>query len=387
MRLGQANTGRRVTVVGAGIGGLTTALTFAQSGAEVTVLEQAPALTEVGAGVQISPNGMAVLRGLGLGPKAEATSIQAQKLAPTDALTGRTLAYLDVSTDDYHFFYRPDLIDLLAQGCADAGVRIRTGFRVTTGEDGIDLGSDDDAPDLIVGADGLHSNFRPLLNGSDAPFFTGQVAWRATIHKPDAPAIARVWMAPGRHVVTYPLRGDRLNIIAVREQASWTPDGWHMPDAPEAMQAAFSMCGDELRGILADVSETRLWGLFRHPVAEHWHGRAGTGQTIAILGDAAHPTLPFLAQGANLAIEDGWVLAANCSQSSDLDGALTRYQDSRRPRVSRAIKAANGNGANFHLSGASRVAAHTVLRIVGKVAPSLLQSRLNWIYRHDVTAD
>lgn len=387
-KAGPANVGRHIVVVGAGIGGLTVACAFAQSGARVTVLEQAPALTEVGAGVQITPNGFCVLRALGLGAAIETTAVRATTLAPSDGLTGRRLARMDVSNRPYFFMYRPDLIGVLAKGCADQGVTIRTNQRVLTGPAGPELPSDIAPADLIVGADGLHSETRAVLNGGDAPFFTNQVAWRAIIpHIPpkDAPPQARVWMAPGQHVVTYPLRGNRLNIVAVREQAVWAPEGWNTEDAPAAMQSAFSDCGSELRGILGQVTSTRLWGLFRHPVADHWHRTTG-GHSLAVLGDAAHPTLPFLAQGANLAIEDAWVLAASCAGTPDIEAGLARYQAMRRPRVTRAINAANANAVNFHLSGPSRMVAHAGLRAIGKVAPQLLLRRLDWLYQHDVTA-
>jgi salicylate hydroxylase len=382
--MGPANSGRRITVVGAGIGGLTTALAFARSGAAVTVLEQAQALTEVGAGVQITPNGMAVLTALGLGPEVAARSVRAAAICPSDAMTGRTLVRLDVSAKPYHFFYRPDVIDMLAKACAGAGVRVCTGFRVSTAPGVVDLGGAEEAPDLIIGADGIHSNLRPLLNGADAPFFTGQTAWRAIVPLAGVAPDVRIWMAPGRHVVTYPLCGDRLNIVAVREQAKWTPDGWNLPDAPAAMQAAFGECGSDLRAILAGVTETRLWGLFRHPVARRWHGTVG-GRTVAILGDSAHPTLPFLAQGANLAIEDAWVLAAACAAGADLPAALARYQAARIPRVTRAIKAANANGRRFHLSGMARMATHLAIRTGALLAPGLMTKPLDWLYLHDVT--
>lgn len=385
---GTENSGRHIVVIGAGIGGLTAACAFAQSGAQVTVLEQAPALTEVGAGVQITPNGFCVLHALGLGPALEAIAIRAATLAPSDAMTGRRLARMDVSARPYHFLYRPDLIGILSKGCADHGVTIRINERVPTGPNGPELPADVAPADLIIGADGLHSQTRAVLNGSDAPFFTHQVAWRAIIPQSpseNTPPEARVWMAPGRHVVTYPLRGNRLNIVAVREQAEWAPEGWNTEDAPEAMQSAFSQCGGDLQDILAQVTNTRLWGLFRHPVADHWHKSSG-GRSLAMLGDAAHPTLPFLAQGANLAIEDAWVLAASCAGALDLEAGLARYQAKRRPRVTRAIKAANANAVNFHLSGATRFAAHTGLWAIGKVAPHFLLNRLDWLYQHDVTA-
>jgi len=379
------NAGRAVTVIGGGIGGLTAALAFARTGARVTVLEQAQALTEVGAGLQITPNGGVVLEALGLRSVLDLSSQRAEAVEPRDALGGRVLARFDLTGlagPPYRFMHRAALIDLLAAACQEAGVGLRLGVQVTAVDSagGLTLahGVPPDA-DLTVGADGLHSQMRPALNGEAAPFFTGQVAWRAIISGL-APPVARIWMAPRRHVVTYPLPGGRLNIVAVQEQHAWAPEGWNHPDAPAAMQAAFDDVCPELGDILAQVTQTRLWGLFRHPVAAHWHGFC-----CAILGDAAHPTLPFLAQGANLAIEDAWVLAACCDASADMAPALAQYQARRRARVIRAIETANQNAVNYHLSGARRLVAHGGLQALGRIAPQAFLRRMDWLYGHDVT--
>jgi salicylate hydroxylase len=380
-----ANRGRDITVIGGGIGGLTAALAFARTGAKVTVLEQAPAIAEVGAGLQITPNGAVVLDALGLGPDMAERGIRAMAVEPMDAVTGRPVARFDLTTlkgSPYRFFHRADLIDMLARACVAAGVNLRTGARVAsvTAEGVVTLQAGEALrPVLAVGADGIHSVLRPVLNGADRPFFTGQVAWRAVVVGDHAP-VARIWMAPGRHVVTYPLTGGRVNIVAVREQDGWADEGWNVPDDPDAFRAVFADLCPELRAILARVDQVRLWGLFRHPVAPVWHG-AGA----ALLGDAAHPTLPFLAQGANLAIEDAFVLAACCDADASVARALTMYQSKRQARVARAIAAANANAVNYHLSGVRRAVAHAGLRALGAVAPGAFLGRMDWLYGADVT--
>jgi salicylate hydroxylase len=377
------NFGRAVTVIGGGIGGLTAALAFARTGARVTVLEQAAALTEIGAGLQITPNGARVLDALGLSGALDSKGLRAQAVQPLDALSGRSVAQFGLShlNPPYRFLHRADLIALLAEACDGAGVTLNTGAYVRgVSADGIVDAAD--APiraDLAVGADGLHSRLREMLNGASPPFFTGQVAWRAVVRH-DAPPVAQIWMAPGRHIVTYPLTGGRLNIVAVQERSHWADEGWHHFDDPENLRAAFADMCPALRAILEKVEQTRLWGLFRHPVAQRWHGPGSV-----ILGDAAHPTLPFLAQGANLAIEDAFVLAACCNDADDLPQGLARYQALRRPRVARAIAAANANAVNYHLSGLRRVAAHMALRALGTVAPSAFLRRMDWLYGHDAT--
>lgn len=377
---GGANRGRPVDVVGGGIAGLATALAFARSGAEVTVHEQAPELTEVGAGIQVTPNGARVLDGLGLAEVASRRAIRADAVEPRDALTGRPVTRFDLrklSGPPYRFFHRYDLIDMLAEGCRAAGVTIRTGQRIEPlGDRPVERA--DGA--LLIGADGLHSVLRPLLNEPAQPFFTGQVAWRATVAV-ESPPVARIWMAPGRHVVTYPLQGGRLNIVAVREQADWAAEGWHHLDDPANLQAAFADTAPELRTILGAVTSVNLWGLFRHPVAQRWHN-----DDTAIIGDAAHPTLPFLAQGANLALEDAYVLARCCDTFGDLPTALARYQALRQDRVARAIAAANANAVNYHLAGMKRRVAHLGLKGLGVLAPRAFLGRMDWLYGHDVTA-
>lgn len=380
-----ANRGRDVVIVGGGIGGLTAALAFARTGAKVTVLEQAPALTEVGAGLQITPNGAVVLEALGLGSALADKGVRAAAVEPMDAITGRPVARFDLTAlkgSSYRYCHRADLIDMLAHACGEAGVILRTGARVAgvTGDGVVTLhGGAVLQPVLAVGADGIHSVLRPVMNGADRPFFTGQVAWRAVVSGDHAP-VARIWMAPGRHVVTYPLTGGRVNIVAVREQDAWAAEGWNVPDDPDAFRIVFADLCPELRAILARVDQVRLWGLFRHPVAPVWHG---TG--AALLGDAAHPTLPFLAQGANLAIEDAFVLAACCDADASVARALAFYQSRRQARVARAIAAANANAVNYHLSGVKRAVAHAGLRTLGALAPRAFLGRMDWLYGADVT--
>ncbi len=370
---GGSNKGRRVCVIGAGLGGLTAALAFARHGAEVTVHERAEALTEVGAGIQITPNGARALNALGLGDALARVGLAAQAVEPTDALTGRRIARFDLTRLDdapYRFYHRPDLIGVLAEACRAAGVGIHLGSAKLPAEvDG----------DLIVGAEGLRSASRAVMNPSGDAFFTGQVAWRAIVDMP-APPVARIWMAPKKHVVTYPLRDGRLNIVAVQERSTWAEEGWSHEDDPAHLMAAFSDVAPELQRILECVHQVHLWGLFRHPVAETW--RDGS---LCLLGDAAHPTLPFLAQGANLAIEDAYVLASVCDLEDDISNGLKSYEAMRAPRVTRAIEAANSNARNYHLSGIQRRVAHMGLKTLGLVAPSAFLKRMNWLYEYDVT--
>lgn len=382
---------RKITVIGAGVAGLTVARALALRGAEVTVLEQADAIREVGAGLQISPNGARVLRALGLGDSLAQVGLVSQAVEMIDGETGGRIARLDLSRlrpgAEYRFVHRARLIDLLAEGARDAGVEIRLLQQI----DKVELG--DHKPrlvnhqgatqevDLLIGADGLHSHTRQALNGRVAPFFTHQVAWRALVPcADDAPRVAQVFMGAGRHVVSYPLGGGLRNIVAVEERHRWVEEGWNLKDDALAVRTAFQDFCPTVTNWLAKIEECWLWGLFRHPVAQRWHGHGAV-----ILGDAAHPTLPFLAQGAVMAMEDAWVLADSLATHDSDDAALAAYQTLRAPRCAAIVDAANRNARNYHLSGVSRSVAHLGLRAASNFVPGKLLDRFDWIYGHDVT--
>ncbi|MBW4972234.1 FAD-dependent monooxygenase [Roseovarius mucosus] len=382
--------GLNIAVIGAGIGGLAVARALCLRGADVTLLEQAPEISEVGAGLQISPNGFAVLRALGLDVPLIARSMQAQAVSLRDYQRGEVLR-LDLAglqDRNYHFIHRADLIDVLAEGAREVGVKVRLMQKVSAVEGGerpcVRMANDSrfDA-DLVIGADGLHSVVRRALNGTLAPFFTRQVAWRAVVPNlwgrgPEA----QVHMGPMRHVVSYPLRGGTLlNLVAVQERAAWTEESWSQKDDPMALRAAFGDFGPEVQAMLSAVEEVHLWGLFRHPVAQVWQ-RDG----LALLGDAAHPTLPFMAQGASMALEDAWVLVDALSAAEGLAEGLAAYQGRRDARVRRVVEAANRNAWKYHLSFPPlRWAAHTALRAGGAFAPERMLRQFDWLYGHDVT--
>jgi salicylate hydroxylase len=236
----------------------------------------------------------------------------------------------------------------------------------------------------------LHSVVRAALNGRVAPFFTRQVAWRAVIAaEADAAPVAEVHMGPGRHLVSYPLRGGRLrNIVAVEERGRWVEESWSLQDDSPDLRLAFEGFAPRVRGWLDQVVQSGLWGLFRHPVARVW-GQVATAapdRGLALLGDAAHPTLPFLAQGANMALEDAWVLARTLDEAQDLASALAAYQAARAPRCARIVAAANANARNYHLRAPWRGLAHLGLAAVSRLAPGQLLRRYDWIYGLDVTA-
>ncbi|SMO37472.1 FAD-dependent oxidoreductase [Paracoccus laeviglucosivorans] len=368
-----------ISIIGAGVAGLTAACALAQRGAHVTVLERAPALQDVGAGLQLSPNAIRVMDALGLWPRLEAASAPSHRVELFDT-AGRLVSRLDLAkhrpNDRFRLIHRARLIELLADAARSAGARIELGHEVT------------DLPeaDLVIGADGVKSRIRPLLNGTETPFFTRQTAWRALIPvEPGAAPAAQVFMGPGRHLVSYPLADGLRNIVAVVERPDWHDEGWSHPGDPADLRAAFARFGGPVPGWLAQVDQVSLWGLFRHPVAQHWQRPPGDGPALALIGDAAHPTLPFMAQGAVMAIEDAWLLAA-CLERDDLAAALAQFQTLRAPRCQRIVDAANGNARNYHLRGPTRAVAHAGLRAVSKLTPGLMIERFAWLYDYDPTA-
>jgi salicylate hydroxylase len=393
--------GQDIAIVGAGIGGLAAAIALAQRRARVRVFEQAPALREVGAGLQVAPNGVAVLEALGLRDAAELKASLPQAAELFDHRGGGRLvarvplghAIVGRHGRPYWSFHRADLLALLEAGAEEAGVDIRLGARVDAAEpsgDGMRLtladGSTESAA-LVVAADGIRSGLRSAHFESTPPRFTGNVAWRGLVPAARAPAemlrpVARITMGPRRHLVTYPLRGHSLvNFVAVEERKAWTEEGWNTPDDPANLRRAFAGWEGPAGALLAAVDECWLWGLFDHAPLPRW-----TDGRLALLGDACHPMLPFLAQGATMALEDAWVLAAALDLAPDPVRGLSAYEDRRHARASRVQRAAARSGRIYHLGPGLRGPAHAAMRVASAVAPGLLAGRFDWLFGADVTS-
>lgn len=368
----------KITIAGGGVGGLSAACCLARHGHEVRVAEKSPEITDVGAGIQVSPNGFRVIEALGLGDALDAVSVKAELVRLIDGPTGKGVASLNVIDhhEGWRFVHRARLIDVLRAGAEAAGATLDTGREIAPPPAGAALEGDD----ILIGADGLNSAMRARVDEASKPFFTGQVAWRALLPDDSSFPEVEVHMGPKRHLVSYPLKGGLRNIVAVEERQQWAEEGWSHTDHPANLRAAFSGFSDRVTGWLERVEEAHLWGLFRHRIAHRW----STGHQV-LLGDAAHPTLPFLAQGANMALEDAWVLAANL-EKAPMAEAFSRYQNIRRPRVARVIDAATANARNYHLSNPIvRRLAHTGLRALDAWSPDRLLGRFDWLYQEDVT--
>ena len=357
----------RVVIVGAGIGGLATACALRQRGIEVEIFERAEKLQEVGAGLQIGPNSVKVLRALGLEHELRRNASE-----PTDMVS---LKWDDASLrfrEPMRGFYEPkfgapymtahraDLHNMLRDAIGDTALRLgancigaetENGVAVARFSDGIEAEAD-----VVVAADGIRSVIRAQHFGADRPRFTGMMAWRCMVPMDCVPthvgpggsvALARGeyigWIGPNGHVITYPIGGDgdTLNIFGGHYTDEWVEESWSVPSSRDELIAAKAGWNDALLGMFRHVEHVFKWGIYdRDPLPQWTRGR------VTLLGDAAHPTMPTLAQGANMAIEDGFVLARVLADYDDIDTALAAYVAARQPRTARVTLQSRQQFAN-----------------------------------------
>lgn len=392
---------KKIIIAGAGIGGLTAAIAHVRKNHRVCVLEQAPELGEVGAGIQLSPNAMKVLASLGVDRRVQAVAFEPEgghikhyKSAGTITYTPFKGACEQRYGAKYLHVHRADLHSILLQAARELGVEIVLNARVASyahaGGGVIATTADgrSHAGDVLVGADGIHSAIRAQMLGADNPEFTGNVAWRAVIPKDRIPAglvepNSTIWVGPHRHVVTYYLRGGELiNIAAFEERSAWASESWRDKGDPDELRAAFRGWNSQVTRLFDAVDECHIWALFaRKPLATWVDGR------VALLGDACHPMLPYLAQGAAMAIEDASVLADYVSDTDlPTTEALKRYEHARKPRTSMVQHGAAMNAKLYHMSGGVR--GHLRLAFL-KMALSFrggsMASKLDPLYMHDAT--
>lgn len=393
----------QVLVAGAGIAGLAAALGLARMGREVVVLERAEALAEVGAGLQISPNALRALDFLGVGPQTRAAGMRPEAAELRLHDSGRRVFRLPLGEAaearwgaPYLHLHRADLHGILHAAALSAGVRVIPGEPVQALErpgapegETARLRTDrhEWEADLILGADGVRSTLREAVAGASKPLFSHNIAWRGLVPVeglPDAITARRatVWMGIRRHLVTYPLRGGSVvNFIAVEERPDWTAEGWSKPGDPRALRAGFAGWAPPVAKLLERVEETFLWGLFGHAPLPRW----SLGRT-ALLGDAAHPTTPFLAQGAAMGLEDAATLC-RALETWPQAQALARWEALRKPRATRLQAASARTGRNYHAANrAEQWVKATALAAFAALAPSRAQSLNGWLYSHDPAA-
>lgn len=388
-----------ILVIGAGLGGLTAATCLRRAGYDVTVCEQAPALGEVGAGIQIGPNAVKVLRQLGVSEALEAVAVRPETLDVRDWQSGVIInsitlgeTYERTYNAPYYHVHRADLhallvdaFEALAPGCIrlnaqcvaveDLGTQTRVRFADGSALEG----------DVLVGADGIHSAVRTCMFGPEQPRFTGMVAFRGTVPLDRIPPglVERRgynWSGPHHHFVHYLLKsGTLVNCVGVCEQDDWRIESWSEEGDLNELRAEFAGWHDTVQGLINGMDRCFKWALYdRDPLPQWAQGH------ITLLGDACHPMLPFLAQGACMAIEDGYVLAHCLRMHDDVPAALSAYEALRKPRVSRVQLGARERGKRLHLADPDAVTARNARNAED---PELRRREMDWIYRFDVAAE
>ncbi len=373
----------RVVIAGGGIGGLSAALSLASKGIEVHALEQAAAFTEVGAGIQLSPNATRVLFSLGLEAALTRMAFTPVSGETRHAKTGRVLAEfpLGASVEARFGFpflqiHRHDLIALLAEAVRahrlitlDTESRV-AGFDARDGGVRVLCAGKEVAPaDALIGADGVHSAVREALFGPESPRFTGNIAWRALVPATRLPAglvhpKATVWWGAGRHFVHYYVRrGELVNCVCVVEKTGWEIESWSEHGEFKELKAEFAGWHRDIQTLIDAMDRDSLykWALFDRPPMAAW----GRGR-VSLLGDACHPTLPFMAQGAAMAIEDGAVLARCLSEvraGDEVPAALERYSALRCARTAYIQRSSMRNGRLYHMRGLSARLRNVALRL------------------------
>lgn len=400
----------KVLIAGGGIGGLTAALCCLRAGLTPIVMEQAGQVSEIGAGLQLSPNAMKVMAGLGLADQVIEAGFLPERSELRFGQSGARIFSFELGQNarqrwgaPYVHIHRADLIEVLRAALQErmpGAVKLEAklvdysqdagGVRASLANGTLVEG------DTLIGADGIHSVVRAHMQGDDAPRFTGNVAWRFVVpvaklgeYAPGPSATA--WVGKGRHGVTYLLRrGELANFVGVVEvdqsavqhyHESWSQSG----QREEALQD-FAGWHPTITALIENAEPLFRWALHDRAPLPYWSKGKAT-----LMGDACHPMLPFMAQGAAMAIEDAWVLSeelsrANAGQES-IEEALKCYQNLRLPRTSKVQAASAANARTFHKRAPlERLATYGPMWIAGGVMPAFIESRFDWLYGNDVTA-
>jgi salicylate hydroxylase len=386
-------TKHKIVITGAGIGGLTAGASLLQAGHDVTIFEQAAELSEIGAGLQLSANATHVLHHLGLRTALAEVGVRPGAYVFRLHDSGEEIHRFALSDEHeklhgapYYQVHRADVHTLLAAKVRDLkrdAIRLNCrviGFEESSGD--VKLGLADGGTvqgDLLIGADGLKSVICQQLNGNISATYTGDAAWRITVpieHLPQnfMEQVMMVWMGPGRHVVAYYLRGGALlNFVGLVETDEVSEESWTAKFPWERFKADFVGWHADVQTIIdaADREGCYRWSLHYRPTIRNW-----TTTRAALLGDAVHPTLPYLAQGACMAIEDGAVLTRALDQAGSLADALQLYQRNRVDRTVRIVNQSTANRTLFHLRTVDEIRASFANRDEGA-------DRNAWLYSYN----
>ncbi len=387
----------RVLIAGAGIGGLTAALCLLERGMQVTVLEQAAELKPVGAGLQLSANASRVLDGLGLREPLEALTIRPEGKYVRLWNTGQEWKLFDLGAESleryghpYLMLHRPDLHQVLIKALRDRSPgALHLGAKIVEAGQSREVafvtladGRRFDA-DVLIGADGVHSVVRQCVIAEDKPRFSGCIAWRGVIERSTLPpsmqgASGVNWVGPGAHVIHYPVHaGEFVSFTGIVEKGGWARESWTEEGSVEECRADYAGWHQDVQTLIGQLHHPLRWAMMVRDPLTNW-----TSDRVTLLGDAAHPTLPFLAQGAAMAIEDGCIVArALEAHSGDPEHALQVYQATRIDRTTRIVNASAANTRRFHnpeLANADSAAAY----VAREWEEDAVRSRYEWLFSY-----
>jgi len=392
----------KIVIIGGGIGGLAAALSLLKRGFDVEVHEQAPELKEVGAGIQISSNGTRVLYALGLEDALKRVQVLPSGRIIRHWQTGETWNWFDLGAvtqqrygTPHVMLHRGDLHGVLADGVrALKPDAIKLGRRmneVVTADDHAEArfeGGDSVRAPYIIGADGIHSKVRACLFGADRAEFTGVVAWRGLIPMDKLPPQLQAmqgtnWLGPRGHVLHYPVRrGEIMNFISLVERDDWKVESWVTQGAQSELANDFHGWHPDVHAMIERIATPYKWALYvRGPMARWSRGR------ITLMGDACHPTLPFLGQGGVMAIEDGFVLGSCLAKHFDDPAtAFARYEDARRDRTATVVRKAHENRRSVFSPALAAGTGAVAVEVAREWQQERVRERMEWLYAYDATA-
>lgn len=391
-----------ILIAGGGIAGITAALSCLKAGFTVEVFEQTPEMSEIGAGIQIGPNAARVLHALNLRPALEEIgsqpASQEMRFGPLDLNIFRSSLGDDAQQKygaPYYLLHRADLITMLGDALEQrASGSLTLGRKVASYSkdiDGAALHFDDGSQargDVLIAADGIHSVLRSQMMGPQKPRFTGNVVWRTMVPATDRlkkliPDSMCIWVGPEKHCVTYWLRGgELLNFVGAVERDDWTSESWLETGDKSEFVRDFGGWSEPIAAVIEAAEECSRWALFDRDPQPRW-----IDGPVVMIGDACHPMLPFLAQGAAMAIEDAWVLAAELKNMS-IPEALDSYQTARLPRASKVQAAARARmHSNHQTTILGQLKTYAPMWISSRFQPKQFDLRFQWLFNKDVVAE
>jgi salicylate hydroxylase len=379
----------RIAIVGGGLAGLAAAQALKTVGMPAEVFEAAPALGEIGAAVNASPQAVKALRAIGVGDKVEAVGYASPGIYTRNMQTGEFLEFNDRKKAatrygaPYYTFHRADLLDALASGLDSSAIHL--GHRLTGLEERgdrivlvFDNGAEVEA-EMVIGADGVRSVVRRSLYGDDNPTYTGQMVWRSLLNASDVPEDVLdptghiQWVGPGCHLIAYYIRAKKqVNIVTQEDTDKWVEEGWSTRGDPDEMRASFPNPEPRLEKLLSRVTACSKWGLFTRPLTPNW----GRGR-IQLIGDAAHAMLPNAGQGACQAFEDTYILARWLAACGDPAEAFANFRRIRIPRVQGVQRLSLANARFKHMRDAA-AQKESIAAGVGSV-----HGKSDWVWGYD----